>query len=224
VFVGTTNKELYLRDETGNRRFWPVKTGDIKLDALRDDRDQLFAEAVHLYLDVLHEPKRTSVPQIAVNALEYELERLTPKDKDEPQPVRGTPINRLSPNDQRRITAVLTHLGWVPKRDMRERWWEHLMLAIVAFKSRSKSLRGQLGKMPGGRLLISGSQVRVLVRPPIKSSTYKTGGRSIFPPFETGKDIGRQCRVRVLLLLWSSGRRHLRHMASHVRRVVGSSD
>jgi hypothetical protein len=27
------------------------------------------------------------------------------------------------------------------------------------------------------------------VRPPIKSSTYKTGGRSIFPPFETGKDI-----------------------------------
>jgi hypothetical protein len=75
-----------------------------------------------------------------------------------------------------------------------------------------------------GRLLISGSQVRVLVRRPIKSSTYKTGERSIFPPFETGKDIGRQCRVRVLLLLWSSGRRHPRHMASHVRRVVGSSD
>jgi len=58
----------------------------------------------------------------------------------------GTPINRLSPNDQRRITAVLTHLGWVPKRDTRERWWEHLMLAIVAFKSRSNRSVGSLEK------------------------------------------------------------------------------
>jgi len=49
IFTGSTNQFQYLKDETGNRRFWPVECGELTLRYLREDRDQLWAEAVQLY-------------------------------------------------------------------------------------------------------------------------------------------------------------------------------
>jgi len=49
VFIGTTNRTDYLRDETGNRRFWPIKLETVNLDAIEKDRDRIWAAAKALY-------------------------------------------------------------------------------------------------------------------------------------------------------------------------------
>jgi putative DNA primase/helicase len=47
VFAATTNKNDYLKDPTGNRRYWPFTVEKlIDLIKLADEREQLWAEAV----------------------------------------------------------------------------------------------------------------------------------------------------------------------------------
>lgn len=51
VFVGTTNSDQYLQD-ADNRRFWPVKCWRIDIEWLEANRDQLFAEIMHIWKEL----------------------------------------------------------------------------------------------------------------------------------------------------------------------------
>jgi putative DNA primase/helicase len=46
VFAGTTNESQFINDMTGSRRYWPIKVSQINLHWVRENRDQLWAEAI----------------------------------------------------------------------------------------------------------------------------------------------------------------------------------
>jgi predicted P-loop ATPase len=139
LFIGTTNKAAYLRDETGGRRFWPVKVGIINIDALTRDRDQLFAEAVEVYRkgerwwpDANFERLFIAPQQEARyegDAWEEEISRfLVGKCRTSILEIArdGLKIEvaRIGTADQRRISSALERLHWTRgKRTMKGLLW-----------------------------------------------------------------------------------------------------
>ena len=73
VFAGSTNNLMFLKDRTGNRRFWPI-TGDKdrktknSWDLSKDEIDQLWAEAYHYWSE--------GEPLVLEGALEEEALRI----------------------------------------------------------------------------------------------------------------------------------------------------
>jgi putative DNA primase/helicase len=133
IFVGTTNREDCLSDVTGSRRFWPVTVGRIDIQALRRDRDQLWAEAVARYEDgaawwldasedalLAERSERYEVSdpwaaKIAIwmdNRLEVEMHELLAGCLERPSA-------QQSPHDAHRAGAVLSELGYVRQRQRR---------------------------------------------------------------------------------------------------------
>jgi len=135
VFVGTTNKDTYLRDETGGRRFWPVRCGEIDTEALAYDRDQLFAEAVAAFRDgqpwwPTKEFEDAHAQPEQEKRFEYDAweepigEFLKGKTRVSVIEVAhgvGFYTERFGTADQRRIGAVLRRLNWVAIRDYKGR-------------------------------------------------------------------------------------------------------
>jgi predicted P-loop ATPase len=128
VFIGTTNESAYLRDPTGGRRVWPIKIGFIDLEALKRNREQLFAEAVARFrrderwwpdLDfeqthVVAEQAKRLLDDVWEEAIRNYL---VGKDKvligEIAREALHFETNRIGRADQNRIIAVLDSMAWV---------------------------------------------------------------------------------------------------------------
>ncbi len=135
AFVGTTNADAYLPDDTGNRRFNPIKCTRIDIEALRRDRAQLWAEAVRRFND--GEAWHFGAATANLAALEQEDRRLPdPWEASVATWLRGRirsqdPVTttdvlsgleiEIARHDRfsaMRVASVLRALGWERKRVM----------------------------------------------------------------------------------------------------------
>lgn len=139
VFVGTINPDGggYLNDPTGERRFWPVGVKDkIDLRAVREERDQLWAEAVARYRKCeawhLKDPKlqqaaaKEAEKRRVLDPWEADIQRWL--DDNEGKRVKGVsteillekaigmPSDRRTRGDQMRVATILRVLGWTVTR------------------------------------------------------------------------------------------------------------
>jgi len=133
VFTGSTNSANYLRDETGNRRFWPVACTAIDLPAARACREQLWAGAVAAYrsgefwwLDMEEEVQAATQEQEerfdedpwteAVTDAVAEWVPMKPMTSSALLAKIGVEVPRQTRSDQMRVASVLRRLGYACRR------------------------------------------------------------------------------------------------------------
>jgi predicted P-loop ATPase len=134
IFAGTANNSNYLKDDSGNRRFWPVQCLSIDLEALRRDRDQLLAEACFRYgegatwwLDVPEVRSQAEGEQAArfledpwdervKRFLRFELETEETTIYQVMEKCLGIEIPRQTRADGNRVASILRVNGWAKVR------------------------------------------------------------------------------------------------------------
>jgi predicted P-loop ATPase len=126
VFAGSTNADTYLADETGNRRFWPVRVGVIDLKKLRRDRDQLWAEAIAAYKDgekwwlepaleeaaAVEQAERRIVDPWESDLLEWAERRLAPVTIGDALSTLNVPVERRDQVAANRVARIFKANGW----------------------------------------------------------------------------------------------------------------
>lgn len=128
VFAGSTNQDQYLRDATGNRRYWPVACTKVEADALARDRDQLWAEAYYRYLagdtwwpDEKHKEIFSDQQEQRFDRDVWEeliddwLSRITKNRvlmSEIMEDALGLEAAQMKPPEQKRVGQIMAHLGW----------------------------------------------------------------------------------------------------------------
>jgi predicted P-loop ATPase len=128
IFVGTTNNARYLKDETGNRRFWPILTTDINNDEIKRDREQFFAEAIfrvdsgETWHEVpVEDAKAEQAERLEVDEMTDRVEEFLIGKSEvslfdiwtSDRVFDGLPDFKQV--EQKRVAKILRYLGWSPK-------------------------------------------------------------------------------------------------------------
>ena len=130
IFIGTVNPEHvgYLKDVTGNRRYWIVKfNGPVDMLGLEKDCDQLWAEAKMKYeseelclrgeaevLQALEAQARMPEDPLRANVVKWVRENgdIDVVSTNDILEWLGVPLKNVSRSDQSRIAQSLVEMGW----------------------------------------------------------------------------------------------------------------
>jgi predicted P-loop ATPase len=152
---GTTNNREYLLSQTGNRRFWPLETGKINIEALKLDRQQLLGEAA------TYEATGESITldeHLWGDAREaQELRRVVDPWEDILDHMPATIIHRAGDGNERVASAdVLLHVLEIPAAQQNSGHGQRLVHAMARVGwNRNKS----------GSVTINGRPARGYIRP-----------------------------------------------------------
>lgn len=144
ILCGTTNHVEFLRDSTGNRRFWPVHIKNrIDVAWLGQNRDQLLAQAAREVVGgatwwLQGEEEEDAHEDLTTMHMESDPWMDPLRDWMEANPDKGrlgvgvaellhdvleVPMGRLHGGDGKRVTGVLKRLGASPHRTKTARLW-----------------------------------------------------------------------------------------------------
>lgn len=142
IFIGTTNPSgdnVYLRDDTGNRRYLPVACGKIDIEGLRENRNQLFAEAVIKYKEGEKIYLESNAVEIATKqqqdrqnedvwvgrVREYLITKNIFTTVDILDGCLGIPASKITLADQQRVGRIMRKLKWLRKQNQYGEWEYH---------------------------------------------------------------------------------------------------
>jgi putative DNA primase/helicase len=147
MFAATSETDDYLQDARGRRRYWPLRCSAIDIDALRAQREQIFAEAVQRYrvgAPWYAMPDSADEEQLARASVDLWSDRVIDYVNDLWEETKRTgrtipivsprilldaielPLAKQTDTERKRIARIMRENGWIQVRDAHGRWWKKI--------------------------------------------------------------------------------------------------